>query len=95
LDRRLAESERGIRLRESALCVLRRMGESPGSAWDRRLETAIAKRLLQLPDPPPDERSGVGRAGNIEGLAVASEPKDRVVCVRADVAEYPFHRYTP
>src|SRR5467141_1185988 len=74
--------------------VLRRTGEGTGSASGRHLETetVIAEILPQLRDPPLNEGSGVVRAGNIDRLAVASEPKDRVACVRAGVAEYPLHR---
>src|SRR3981189_2704936 len=55
-------------------------------------ETVVAEILLQLIDPPPNEGSGVARAGNIDWLAVATEPKHHVACVRAHVAEYPFQR---
>src|SRR5439155_8059836 len=59
----------------------------------RRLETEaiVAEILLQLLDPPPNEGSGFARTGNIDRLAVATESKDRVACVRAHVAEHPLH----
>ena len=43
-------------------------------------------------DPPLNKASGIVRAGNIDGLAVATEPKHRAACVRAHVAEHPLHR---
>src|SRR2546427_7912288 len=62
-------------------------------ASGRRLETetVVAEILLQLLDPPPNEGSGFARTGNIDRLAVATESKDRVACVRAHVAEHPLH----
>src|SRR5260370_42487987 len=83
----------GIRF-EAPPYVLRRTGERTGSASGRRLETetVIAEILLQLLDPPLNEGSGVVRAGNIDRLAVATEPKHRVACVRAHLAEHPLHR---
>src|SRR6266436_5140708 len=79
---------------KTALRVLRRIGKSAESASGRRLktETVIAEMLPQLIDPPPNERSGVVRAGNIERLAVETEPKGCVAFVRAHVAEYRLHR---
>src|ERR1700716_3091118 len=78
----------------SALRVLRRSGDSMGSASGRGLETetVIAEIRPQLRDPPLNEGGGVVRAGNIERLAFATEPKDSIACVRADVAEHPLHR---
>src|SRR5438876_73784 len=60
----------------------------------RRFETeaVVAEILLQLPDPPPNEGSGFARTGNIDRLAIATELKDRVACVRAHVAEHPLYR---
>src|SRR5712664_1777188 len=77
---------------DAAASYCRGLSGLAGSASGRRFETVIAEILLQLLDPPLNEGNGVVRAGNIDRLAVASEPKDRVACVRAGVAEYPLHR---
>src|SRR5258707_14939517 len=65
-----------------------------GSASRRGFEseTVVAETLLQLCDPPPNEGSGIVRAGNIDRLAGATELKGRFAGVRAHIAEYRLHR---
>ena len=44
-----------------------------GIIRDLAIETVIAKLLSQLLDPAANERGGIGRAWNVNRLAVATE----------------------